>query len=61
MCAVFLIFFGFAGFLRQMDSKVYHLKVLQFAVYLLEKRRRKKPVHLPLALLLYGLLAGIIR
>ena len=56
-----LIFFGFAGFLRQMDNKVHHLKILEFFSLFTGKMAPEKTVHLPFALLPFGLFAGIMQ
>ena len=53
--------FSLADFFRQMVSKVHHLKILEFcSLFTGKKGVGKFPVHLPFALLPYGLFAGII-
>ena len=49
---IFLVLLDFSG--------KWTKRYWNFAVYLLEKRRWKITVHLPFALLPYGLFAGII-
>ena len=59
LCVIIcLVLLDFSG---KWTVKYITLRYWTFAVFLLEKRHWKIPVHLPFALLPYGLFAGIIR